>query len=292
MNKNQNSEIKNKNKKSVKDILSTQITFADIKKGYSYVQSSVTNIHNKIRFINTFWLKLLAVITMTIDHTAVMFGLVYYKEYDAYLLSRDMSLDTYENMRIIGRIAFPIFCFLIVEGFFHTKNIIKYSTRLFIFALISQVPFSLVLYRSPFIKNGNLNVYFTLFLGLLAVAFLDYFYQKYKNEEVPGISTLIPGVIVAGVAAYVADLLHTDYGSLGVLIILLFYIFRKHPILLFIGLYTLIYNLSGTTEMYALWALIPILLHNGKKGPGLKYFFYLYYPLHLTVLFLLHQYII
>lgn len=240
---------------------------------------------------STFWLKIIAIITMTIDHFAVAFGIVYIDYKDVYYLSGNMKLETYEIMRSVGRVAFPIFCFLIVEGFFHTRNVIKYAIRLFVFALISQIPFSLVLYQRPFLKGGDINVYFTLFLGLFAVAFLDFYYQKYKNEEIPGISTLAPGAVIAFIAALVAEFLHTDYGALGVIFILLFYIFRKKPILLCLGLTTTILLMGSKTELYALIALIPILLYNGKKGPGLKYFFYLYYPLHLTLLYIVNQYI-
>lgn len=250
------------------------------------------SFRNKLCFINTFWLKLIAIITMTIDHFAVVFGLVYVKEKDVYRLSSNITYDTYDLMRSIGRIAFPIFCFMIVEGYFHTRNVFKYGARLLIFAIISQIPFSLMLYGEPYIKGGHLNVYFTLFLGLAAVASLDYFYNKFRNEEIPGISTLAPGIIIAISSVCVAELLKTDYSAMGVLFILMFYLFRGHPLLLLCGLSATIYTLSDPIEFYGLIALIPIFLHNGKKGPGLKYFFYLYYPLHMLLFFVLKLYML
>lgn len=246
----------------------------------------------KWQFINTFWLKLLAIVVMTVDHFAVATGIVYIEEKEVYYLSGFMTIENYELLREIGRIAFPIFCYSIVEGFFYTKDVLKYSLRLLVFAFISQVPFSLVLYGKPFLKGGDINVYFTLFLGLVAITFLDYYCNQFKNEEIPGISTLAPGIIIAFLAAALGEFLHTDYGALGVMFIILFYIFRRKPVLIGIGLFVLIWFFSSKTELYALIALIPILLHNGKKGPGLKYFFYLYYPLHLTALYLLNQFVI
>lgn len=267
--------------------MNSDINFAEL---YKKATDFTKHTHDRIRFINTFWLKLIAIITMTIDHGAVIFGLLYIKKYNSYRLSGAISFETYEILRSIGRIAFPIFCFMIVEGYFHTRNIFKYGARLFTFAIISQIPFSLMLYSEPYIKGGHLNVYFTLFLGLAAVAVLDYFYNKFRNEEVPGISTLIPGIVSAFLLACAADFLKTDYGFMGVLFILLFYIFRNHPLLLSAGLLTTIHILSDSMELYGLIALIPIFLYNGKKGPGLKYFFYLYYPLHMLLLYALKLY--
>ena len=192
----------------------------------------------------------------------------------------------------VGRIAFPIYAFMIVEGYFHTRNVKKYAGRLFVFAFISQIPFSLMLYKQPFVQGGNLNVYVTLFLGLLAVTVLDACIDKYKNNPEIGLQILIPGIVFAIIAMYVAEFLHTDYGSFGVLVILLFYIFRNKPIFLWLSLWWSIEQFSDSTEMYALYALIPIFLHNHKKGPGLKYLFYIYYPLHILVLFVLNQFVL
>ncbi len=106
----------------------------------------------KFKGLSTFWLKIIAIITMTIDHTAVCLETPYYT-----------------LMRGIGRIAFPIFCYLIVEGFFYTRCLWKYILRLFVFALISQIPFNLMLYKSPCYTGGYLNVYFTLLIGLITI---------------------------------------------------------------------------------------------------------------------------
>lgn len=284
-------------KKSFGDIMSTQITFSDIKNGYNKATSTIASYWSKVQFINTFMLKLIAIIVMTIDHTGHMLGIDYINGRN--YLSDTFTYDQYIMLRTIGRIAFPIFCYLIVEGFFYTRNVWKYSGRLLVFALISQIPFNLMQTREIYTPGCNTNVFFTLFFGLLAVTVLDACIKAAKKaKENPDYVTFsngryyAVGIIFAVAMMLVAETLKTDYDSLGVIIILLFYIFRGKPVRLFISLYLAIYYLSTNLEMYALYAFIPILLHNKKKGPGLKYFFYVYYPLHITVLFLIWKFLL
>lgn len=237
-------------------------------------------------FINTFWLKILAILFMTFDHIGVCLGLSYTDGY--YTLSGIMSLDTYNNLRTIGRLAFPIFCYLIVEGLTYTKNVVNYIIRLFIFALLSQVPFSLMTRRTPFDFYHNLNVYFTLAFGLITIAVIDYFKKKQKSGTInKPILYLISAVAIICSTTF-ADTIRTDYSGYGVLIIVIFYVFKDMPLLTLIALYLATYNMSTDLELYALFALIFIILHNHKKGPSMKYFFYLYYPLHMLVLYGLH----
>lgn len=98
--------------------------------------------------LNSFQLKCIAVITMIIDHTG------------AVLFPDNMTL------RYIGRIAFPIFCFLLVEGFFHTRDVRKYMLRLGMFAVISEIPYDLA-FRDTVIEFEHQNVFFTLFIGVV-----------------------------------------------------------------------------------------------------------------------------
>ena len=107
--------------------------------------------------ISGYWLKVIAVVSMLIDHTsAVILEQIPGLENPAFL------------MRIIGRAAFPIYCFLLVEGFYHTRSRAKYAGRLFLFALISEVPFDLAFSRRMWDFSSN-NVFFTLLFGLLVI---------------------------------------------------------------------------------------------------------------------------
>ena len=109
--------------------------------------------------MSAFTLKIIAVITMFIDHI----GYIVYNGKIPYL-------------NFIGRLSFPIFAFQISEGYIHTKNLKKYFFRLFLFAIISQFPF--MLFDSLFIDEFYLNVFFTLLLGLLSI----FIYDKLNNK--------------------------------------------------------------------------------------------------------------
>lgn len=116
--------------------------------------------------ISGYWLKVIAVISMLIDHTsAVILEQIPGLENPAFL------------MRIIGRLAFPIYCFLLVEGFYHTRSRAKYAGRLFLFALISEVPFDLAFSRRMWDFSSN-NVFFTLLFGLLVIWGVEGIKQK------------------------------------------------------------------------------------------------------------------
>lgn len=106
-------------------------------------------------------------------------------------------------LRAIGRIAFPIFCFLLVEGFLHTRNVKKYLVRLFIFALISDVPFDLAFFAE--IGLNHQNVFFTLFLGVSALACIDYVRHK-DADSLGGFYKFMGkiGVVIAGVLGALA----------------------------------------------------------------------------------------
>lgn len=212
-------------------------------------------------------LKLIALITMIIDHTG------------AILYPGEITL------RIMGRIAFPIYCFLLIEGYHHTKNIKRYGWRLFVFALISEVPFD-------YAFNGKLdfshqNIFFTLWLGLLFIFMMDHYIK------------INPTIAIIGMMAaiFFAEFFNTDYGILGIIYIVIFYIGSKipgisKPIFLFIMLYIFSATLSFGIQYYAILSVPLIALYNGKKGSlgsFMKYGFYVAYPLHLAILYFIDQ---
>ncbi len=220
-------------------------------------------------FLNSFALKCIAMVTMLIDHTGMM------------LFPQNMIL------RMIGRLAFPIYCFLLVEGAVHTSNWKKYLERLFLFALISEIPFNLAVagaIRYPYAQN----VFFTLFLGLAAILILKY----QSKEEKRVIFTGIKGILVLALVL-LAELISADYGAGGVIFILIFYVFRSQLLMKSTVFAAAVVFLYGGIENFAILSLAPILCYNGKRGPGvLKYFFYIFYPAHLLLLYLLKRYVL
>ena len=238
--------------------------------------------------MSSFAIKLIAIITMFCDH----FG--------------DAILGRFSVLNIIGRIAFPLFCFQIVIGYKHTKNINKYIIRLLLFGIISQIPFSLFTY-SYVGRFDLLNVYFTLAFGLLAVYVLDVLPKKYK----------LIGVFLDVILMIIAEFLQTDYGWFGVCLIICIYLFyndtktditkNEYSITFFNNniLFTLVffslvvikfsnyfveglYNMAITQIIGTFFPIVFMFLYNGKKGHNMKYFFYTLYPLHLLILVILH----
>ena len=207
-------------------------------------------------------LKWLAIVTMTIDHT----GAVLYPEYVA--------------LRIIGRLSFPLFAYLLVLGLESTRNVKNYFTRLFLFALVSQIPFYLALGVQPW---EHLNIFFTLSSGVLFIEF-------YRKNNF---------LMILPLAA--SALLPFDYGIYGIMAVCCFYFLRRNRTLgaAFFLLLNLIFLAVSSIQFLSLLALPLILLHNdgrfvisgiGKKTGyswWRKYFFYFYYPIHLTALYFL-----
>lgn len=218
-------------------------------------------------------LKLIAIVTMLIDHigAAIFWRL---------LVSGEQSpviYQTYTAMRTIGRIAFPIFCFLLVEGYEHTRDKRKYAMRMFAFALVSEIPFDLA-FMGEVLEFGHQNVYFTLCIGLITIMGFEAVQQK--TEWHPLLRTaVLAAVTIAGFG--VAAALRTDYDATGVMCILLLYLFRKTR-----GLQILVGCLAFAWELPALVGFIPIAFYNGKRGWNIKYIFYLFYPVHLLLLYL------
>ncbi len=244
----------------------------------------------KLRGISGSTLKLIAVITMIIDHVAAGILIRYLFRNGIHDLDiNNMSavnqwmdqnaalFSTYNVMRLIGRIAFPIYCFLLVQGFEYTHNRLKYAARLLMFAAISEIPFDL-LFKGQILEFGYQNVFFTLFFGLAVMMGLRWVEENLGGRMFTPLLYLI--VIAAGMAA--AQLAKTDYAAIGVLCIVVTYLFRKKKIWQIV---------SGcivfSWELTAPLAYIPIAFYNGKRGWKLKYFFYLVYPVHLFVLYLI-----
>ena len=242
--------------------------------------------------ISGYWLKMIAVITMLIDHSA------------ATILERILvqmpswapaTVDNWEQwyrldllLRGIGRMAFPIYCFLLVEAFHYTHSRRKYAARLFVFALISEVPFDMALNQSVLEFSYN-NVFFTLFLGLLVIMAADWVMERFSSDnltsEIGRITLLVViGMVGCALASYVIS---CDYGASGVIAIYIMYLLRSKRELGFALAVVSLGVFSGELELLALLMLIPLHFYNGTRGKQHKYFFYAFYPLHLLLLALI-----
>lgn len=194
-------------------------------------------------------LKVIALVSMTLDHIA------------CYLMDNGLA---YDAMRTIGRMAFPIFAFLLVEGYAHTRSVRKYAVNLFVFALVSDIPWWLLNH------DNTHNVFFTLLLGLVVMEGMN----KIDNKP------LLLCVLMAAVCG-MATWVHVDYEYSGILLICAFYIFRTNNVTksLLATLFMYQYGVIG------LWlGLAVILCYNGQRGfingQYAKYLCYAYYPLH------------
>ena len=193
-----------------------------------------------------------------------------------------MFLDHYhyivggsEILNVIGRIAFPIFAFTLNEGYVHTRSLKKYLLRLFIFAVSIQMPSILFGYDYP------MNIFFTLFLGLLSI----YIFNLKKMN-------VILKIILIGFILFFSQKFKLDYGIYGILVIINFNIFRNNKFKILMNFLVLnIYNVIfpkvfdlPDTQLFSLISLVLIFMYNGEKGRSMKYFFYLFYPIHFFIL--------
>ena len=202
-------------------------------------------------------LKWIAVLTMVIDHVGA-------------ILFPDQIW-----MRVIGRVAFPIYAYCLAEGFRYTSDYRRYLGRLALFAILSEIPFDLAFYGVPF-SFAHQNVFFTLTLGLILLWVLERFREQLL---------LCAGAFA--VLCFLAQALHMDYGAGGLLMVFAFYLARQGTspwigwgIFVFINLF----GYAGGVQWAAILALLPIGLYSGKAGKKKQRFFYWIYPLHLLLL--------
>ncbi len=266
--------------------------------------------------MDTYKLKILAIIAMLIDHIG------------AILISGTNNYWLYFACRAVGRLAFPIFAFLIVEGLRHTRDVRKYLLRLLAFAAISEIPFDLAFYQFNYNTDAisdigyifshpsyfgvifnrlivGQNVFFTLFLGLLLITLFNMVDRRFIKNDLKNmiISNSLDCALTVIICAS-AYVLKTDYDIAGILIIVSFYLFRDSISYMGISLFIISGsmlchfmqfkkdgNLLDIVGILTTLAIIPIAFYNGKKGKSAKYFFYAFYPVHLLCLYLIAMFI-
>lgn len=247
------------------------------------------------REISGYTLKMIALVTMFIDHTAaiVLYRALSQAETAGFVTAENFEfwLGIYDGMRNIGRMAFPIYCFLLVEGFHHTKDLKKYILRLFLFALISEIPFDLA-FNSSVLEFGYNNVFFTLWIGLLVIAGLDFVRKRFSLEKFTGAEWTILSlfkvlalIIILLTGMYAASYwFSTDYAAAGVVAIAAMYLLYQSPMIGFALGVMVLGIMSDASEYLALLMLIPLYFYNGTRGKQVKYLFYGFYPVHLLLL--------
>lgn len=218
-------------------------------------------------------LKWIALLTMLCDHA----GAVLFVQYPV--------------MRLIGRTAFPLFVWLLVEGFFHTSSRKKYLGRMAFFALVSELPFDLALYGRP--DRQGQNVFFTLSISLVMLVFLERAMDACQRKRQAGEKALLQtlaavGTVAAAMAA--AELFCVDYGGSGPLLAALFYCYkRKGSPGLAVSFLIFCLSMGLLTAMVEIFGIVSVPLiarYNGKRtGRGRGRLFYLFYPLHLLILY-------
>lgn len=224
-------------------------------------------------------LKGIAVAAMVLDHVGAVLlergSLAVHPEWAQ--SGAWVALDLF--LRIgCGRIAFPIFCFLLAEGFRRTRDRGRYARRLGLFCLLSEIPFDLAFSGVP-VDWAYQNVFFTLFIGFCVLWGMEVALGQGWPDGQKRLAAA--GVLLAGMA--LAQWLRADYGGFGVLFLALFDLLRRKPI----WLRNLVCGAACAWELTAPLALIPICRYNGQRGRPLRYFFYGFYPVHLLVLALL-----
>lgn len=218
-------------------------------------------------------LKWIALLTMLCDHAgAVLFA-------------------QYPVMRLIGRTAFPLFVWLLVEGFFHTSSRKKYLGRMAFFALVSELPFDLALYGRP--DRQGQNVFFTLSISLVMLVFLERAMDACQRKRQAGEKALLQtlaavGTVAAAMAA--AELFCVDYGGSGPLLAALFYCYKRKGLPgLAVSFLIFCLSMGLLTAMVEIFGIVSVPLiarYNGKRtGRGRGRLFYLFYPLHLLILY-------
>lgn len=228
---------------------------------------------NRFKVLSGSSLKVLACVSMFIDH----FAKIYLIKYDWARMTLfslvGKKFSVVQLMVMFGRFAFPIFAFLLVTGFLHTKDRKRYGLNLFIFALLSEIPFNLMFNNA--LTFPKQNVMFTLLLGYIALCCLEHFKEK------PLIS------VFSIVLLYVITrLIRADYGSSGYLFILLLYGLRNEK-----ALQSLACSIMLSMKFMVFLSFIPINMYNGERGfiksKFAKYCFYAFYPLHMLFLYFL-----
>lgn len=234
-------------------------------------------------------LKLIACVSMLIDHVGATLVPRYLQSTPG---MQPELLMLYNILRIIGRIAFPIYCFLLVEGACHTQNPKRYAARLAVGVLLSEIPFDLAFsYTGKMFDWSSSSVMVTLLLGFGMLEAMK------RTAGIRRLAVIVPFYLLA-------ELLHTDYAGMGILVIAMLYLTRNmqhEKLFQLLGFVAILVpgprslQIGGiwiNIESFAVLAAIPIFCYDGRKltrSKAVQWMFYLFYPVHILVLALLEK---
>lgn len=232
-------------------------------------------------------LKIIAVVIMLIDHlgasileryitangaTDAMYNFDFSGPMGKYIIADAI-------IRLIGRLAFPIFCFCIVEGFHYTHSKRNYFSRMFLFALISEIPFDFA-HETTIWNFEHQNVFWTFTIAMAGLWLAETIAERRTGQK--GNKLIMLGTMI--IACVIAYALNTDYDIMGILTVYVMYFVRTRGRKRTMAWGSLILTLGNIVEFTAFLDIILIHFYNGKRGRGMKYFFYVFYPLHLLIL--------
>lgn len=263
--------------------------------------------HNKFvtpKILSGSTLKIIATIAMVANHVGIIIlGAITELIWFPMRINGEITPEQYEQINYfirltlynMGNLAFPLFCLLVSEGYRYTHNREKYIFRMLLFAIISELPFDIGFFSAlstaaktfPFYWNHQ-NVFFTYFLSLMCLYSLDKLKTNYAgyHHKINLFPTLL-SIICVSIIAFIAEFIKCDYGAMGVLFVVFFYLFRNRNICQ-AGILLIVYMImtGNQPNLFLILAALIILLYNGRKGREMnKYFFYLFYPVHIVVLY-------
>lgn len=238
--------------------------------------------------LSMFALKIIALISMLSSHIVIVF-------------SENLSPDTSLWMYYFGRLSFPIFAFFIANGWRRTHSRLLYIIRILIMAIVSQVPYSLALYGASFgsfksfFVGAPLNIGFTFLLAMLSLWIFDLLRKMSFPKVLSAVCAFIPAFLFETLTPF-----HVDYGYFGVLLILVMYITMGDDSLMFLSSAAVFAAMCATfgdlvmtvrLDVFLCYIAAAVLLmfYNGRMGAKAKYLFYIFYPAHLLVLYLLNM---
>ncbi|MFI3241250.1 MAG: TraX family protein [Alphaproteobacteria bacterium] len=245
-------------------------------------------------------LKIIAIIIMFADHfIKTILSAWFVHDFHSQYIQKIISYDYYKaftnflkfDLMSIGFVGMPLFCFLLVEGFTHTKNKKKYFLTMLLFACISELPFDLLFFgffeqlgKICPLYNLNQNVLFSFVLGICLLQSIELIKKQTYNPYIK----FITNIVLIYIFSLIATLFKVDYSYWSTLFIVGFYFTQNNKNLQIIFMFICVLIITPIPFYYGFLGCLPILLYNNKKGElNLKYFFYIFYPTHLIILYLI-----